>query len=313
MRTPGHPGARQNPPVSGNRVAAPRPDAYSRRMPITSRTGSRTLTPELCRHLDEWVGIQPLTHDLHSGDVGWQLRFDDTTLLDSVLLWEADGTVVAGGLLDGDGLRPAVAPTHRGDPALARAMAHTCDGLAYADVAPDTALAAELRRRGWAPGPSPWSLLYRDLTPADRDRTDPLVRPLAGPDDVSARTAVQRSAFGARSTFRPALWQRMSEGPTYAPRFDLVAWTVEDEAVAAATGWFAGPGRCAILEPVGTHADHRRQGHGRRVNLAVMAALARAGASGVRVHTPAANAAAVAAYLSCGLREVARTPTLFAP
>ena len=40
-------------------------------MPITSRTGGRTLAPELCRHLDEWVGIQPLTHDLHSGDVGW--------------------------------------------------------------------------------------------------------------------------------------------------------------------------------------------------------------------------------------------------
>jgi hypothetical protein len=44
-----------------------------------------------------------------------------------------------------------------------------------------------------------------------------------------------------------------------------------------------------------------------------MTALARAGASGVRVHTPAANAAAVATYVSCGLREVARTSTLIAP
>jgi len=282
-------------------------------MPITPRTGGRTLTPELCRHLDEWVGIQPLTHDLHSGDVGWQLRFDDATLQDSVLLWEADGVVVAGGLLDGGGLRPAVAPTHRRDPALAEAMAQACDGLAYADVAPDTALSAELRRRGWTPDPSPWSLLHRELDPADAGPVDPLVRQLAGPDDVAARTAVQRSAFGARSTFRPELWKRMSEGPTYDARFDLVAWTEAGEAVAGATGWFAGPGRCAILEPVGTHADHQRQGHGRRVNLAVMAALARAGASGVRVHTPAANVAAVATYVSCGLREVARVSTLLAP
>ena len=44
-----------------------------------------------------------------------------------------------------------------------------------------------------------------------------------------------------------------------------------------------------------------------------MAALAHAGASGVRVHTPLANTAAVAAYASSGLREVTRTPTLTAP
>ena len=55
---------------------------------------------------------------------------------------------------------------------------------------------------------------------------------------------------------------------------------------------------------MGTHRDHQRQGYGRRVNLAVMAALARAGAGGIRVHTPASNEAAVRAYESCGLRRV---------
>jgi ribosomal protein S18 acetylase RimI-like enzyme len=70
------------------------------------------------------------------------------------------------------------------------------------------------------------------------------------------------------------------------------------------TGWFAGRGATAILEPVGTHRDHRRRGYGRRVTLAVMAALARAGASGIRVHTPASNRAAVRAYEACGLRQV---------
>ena len=282
-------------------------------MPITARTGGRELAPVLARHLDDWTTWQPLAHDLHSGDVGWQLRVDDATLAGSVLLWESDGVVVAGGLLDDGGLRPAVAPTHRIDAGLGEAMADVCAGLRYADVAPDTAASDELLRRGWAPDPAPWVLLYRDLGPADTAPADPLVRPLDGPDDVAARTAVQRSAFGAPSTFRPELWQRMSEGPTYDPRFELVAWTAEGTAVAAATGWFAGPGRCAILEPVGTHAEHQRQGHGGRVNRAVIAALAGAGASGVRVHTPLANTAAVAAYTSCGLREVTRTPTLTAP
>jgi ribosomal protein S18 acetylase RimI-like enzyme len=115
---------------------------------------------------------------------------------------------------------------------------------------------------------------------------------------------VQRSAFAPGSTFTPELWARTAEGPSYDGRFDMVTWTTDGRPAAAATGWFAGPGRPAILEPVGTHRDHRRQGYGRRVNLAVMAALARAGAVAVRVHTPASNEAAVRAYEACGLRQV---------
>ena len=80
--------------------------------------------------------------------------------------------------------------------------------------------------------------------------------------------------------------------------------------MSAATAWSAGPGTCAILEPVGTHADHRGGGHGRRVVLAALGALARAGASGVTVHTPASNRTAVAAYESCGLRPLQSTEAL---
>jgi len=124
---------------------------------------------------------------------------------------------------------------------------------------------------------------------------------------------VQRSAFGPRSTFQPELWHRMTTGPTYDARFEQVTWTPTGEAAAAATGWFAGEGRCAILEPVATHVDHRRQGYGRRVNLGVIAALARAGASGVRVQTPASNPAAVATYEACGLRHVDWSTALVRP
>ncbi|NUS51001.1 MAG: hypothetical protein HOQ22_08185, partial [Nocardioidaceae bacterium] len=45
----------------------------------------------------------------------------------------------------------------------------------------------------------------------------------------------------------------------------------------------------------------------------VLGALARAGAGGVRVHTPASNEAAVRAYESCGLRAVDWTVALVAP
>jgi hypothetical protein len=105
----------------------------------------------------------------------------------------------------------------------------------------------------------------------------------------------------------------MTTGPTFDGRFEMVTWTPEGQAAAAATGWFAGPGRCAILEPVGTHADHRRRGYGTRANLGVMAALARAGASAIKVATPASNSGAVAAYRACGLRLVEVSTALVRP
>jgi ribosomal protein S18 acetylase RimI-like enzyme len=124
---------------------------------------------------------------------------------------------------------------------------------------------------------------------------------------------VQRSAFAPGSTFTVDRWEQMRTGPTYDPRFEIVTWTPDGQPAAAATGWFAGVGRCAILEPVGTHRDHQGRGYGRRVNLAVMAALARAGADGVRVHTPGSNTAAVRTYRACGLREATVTTALARP
>jgi len=44
-----------------------------------------------------------------------------------------------------------------------------------------------------------------------------------------------------------------------------------------------------------------------------MAALARAGASGVKVFTPASNAAALATYESCGMRHVDWATALVRP
>jgi len=94
------------------------------------------------------------------------------------------------------------------------------------------------------------------------------------------------------------------------PALDLLARDADGQPVAAATAWAAGPGRCGILEPMGTHRAARGRGHGRGVVLAALAALARAGASGVTVHTPASNSGAVATYVSCGLRPLQSTEAL---
>ena len=281
-------------------------------MVIRVRRGARDLAVELAPWLDRWVEHQPCTVDLHSGDVGWHLRLPDTHLDGCFRLWENGDGVLAAGLTDNGVLRLAISPEARDSSGLAEAIAESCD-VDYVDAPAGTALHDLLTAAGWSPDPDPWALLYKALGPDDAAHVDPDTRTLDGPDDVAARTAVQRSAFAPGSTFHPDLWRRMTTGPTYDARFEMVTWTAEDEPAAAATGWFAGAGRCALLEPVGTSSGHRREGYGRRVSLAVTAALAAAGASGVRVHTPTSNLAAVCTYEACGLRVVDRTVALVAP
>ena len=282
-------------------------------MTIDLLTGGRDLAEAVSDPLACWVGEAPLTPQLHPGDIGWHLRLADDALAGAFLLWKDAGEPVAVGLAEDTVLRLAVAPGHDRRPEVAEAVAEVAAGFGYVDALSGTALRRLLLERGWSADPDPWVLLHKELTDQDAAWSDPDTRPLAGAADVEARTAVQRSAFSPGSTFHPDLWQRMTTGPTYDPRFELVTRTPDGEPAAAATGWFAGPGRCALLEPVGTHQDHQRRGYGRRVNLAVMAALAAAGASGIRVHTPASNRAAVAAYEACGLRQVEWTTAVIAP
>ncbi|WP_229871995.1 GNAT family N-acetyltransferase, partial [Streptomyces longisporoflavus] len=74
----------------------------------------------------------------------------------------------------------------------------------------------------------------------------------------------------------------------------------QDNAVAAATVWSAGPGKPGLLEPVGVHADHRGHGYGTAISVAAAAALRELGASSALVSTPSSNTAAVATYKAAG-------------
>jgi GNAT superfamily N-acetyltransferase len=280
---------------------------------VSLRRGGRTLGVSLLAVLDEWTGQAPYTANLHSGDIGWHLRMSDDALEDAFLLWCVDDRPAAVGLAEGTVLRTALAPDRWGSAELAHGMTGTMSEFEYVDVLAGTAVRHHLLGRGWSADPDPWVLLHKGLGADDASWCDPDTRPLHGASDVAARVAVQRSAFAPGSTFTVEHWHRLVSGPSYDARFELVTWTPSGEPAAAATGWFAGPDRCAILEPVGTHQDHQRKGYGRRVNLAVMAALAAAGASGVRVHTPASNAAAVRAYETCGLRQIDWTTALVRP
>lgn len=238
------------------------------------------------RALGEWTPVDAPSGGLHPGDVGWQLRFDDAAFL----LWTVDAEPAAVGFLDGGVLRVTAAPGADLEALAADAESvlepgdDACDGLPIA---------------GWQADEEAWAVLSWAPQPVS-SRAE-----LVDVGNAAERALVQRSAF-KNSTFSVERWRAMKGSPAGDLAVESLVRTPAGEPAAAATGWFAGVGRCGLLEPVGTHPDHRGHGYGRDAVWGACAALAERGASAVAVLTPFSNTAAVALYRSAGftvLRE----------
>lgn len=70
------------------------------------------------------------------------------------------------------------------------------------------------------------------------------------------------------------------------------------------TAWSAGPGKPALLEPFGVHADHRRRGYGAAICRAAAAHLRKMGSSSVLVCTPTSLQSAVNTYEAAGYERL---------
>lgn len=277
--------------------------AYTREQP--GRAGEREIREALCG----WEPVGGYLGQLHIGDVGWMLRLPDDVVDAGLHVWRDDrGAIVAVGLLHSPqvlalGVDPRL---HLHVPLGERLAADAVEVLSGGDMYVDAPFAAAVRTvlaaEGWDLDDDPWPAFYRPLTVADASGTDADAVPVRSDDDLAGRVAVQRVMFAATQSDETS-WQRMRASASYDPDLDILL-RAEGVPVAAATAWSAGPGRCGLLEPVGTHRDHRGAGYGRRALIAACAALARAGASGVAVFTPGSNAPAVALYRSCGFRTV---------
>jgi ribosomal protein S18 acetylase RimI-like enzyme len=236
------------------------------------------------RALCGWTPVDVPAGGVHPGDVGWHLRFDDA----AVLVWIDDVAPVAAGFLDGAVLRVTAAPG-----ADLGALAADAEEL----LEPGNARCDGLPVPGWELAQETWLVMSWNPRPAS-SRAEPVDE--AGAAD---RVLVQRSAF-AGSTFTLERWRTMKRSPAGGLAVEALVRTPTGQPAAAATGWFAGVGRCGLLEPVGTHADHRGHGYGRDAVLGACAALANRGASAVAVATPSTNDAAVALYRSAGFTVV---------
>ncbi|MEU1895998.1 GNAT family N-acetyltransferase [Streptomyces pristinaespiralis] len=258
--------------------------------------------------LREWQ-YEGAPMQLHPGDLGWFWRSGAEATAAAVRTWRRDGRILAVGLLDGPGLlRLTIAPDARRDGELARQLAEDVSGpergvLPAGKVnveAPVGALVQDLLSEdGWS-ADEPWTPLRRDLTEPVKD---PGVRiEVVGPEQAHVFAAVLRAAFDG-SRFTKERWHAMAAGLPYADARCLLAYDELGSAVAAVTVWSAGPGRPGLLEPMGVHREHRRQGYGRAITVAAAAALQELGSSSALVCTPSSNAGAVAAYRSAGFRQ----------
>ena len=244
--------------------------------------------------LTAWTPARAPGGGVHPGDLGWHLRLPGA----DVLLWTAGDEPMAAGFLDGDVLRVTTAPG-----ADLPGLAADATGLAASAV-------DGLPIPGWQPRhDEPRLVLSRapQPVPAAAGRA----RPVTGAD-VPDRVLVQRTAFTG-STFTVDRWHTMRQSPAGHLAVDVLVRTPAGEPAAAATGWFAGPGRCGLLEPVGTHPGHRGHGYGRDAVLGACGALTARGASAVAVVTPASNEAAVALYRSAGFTVVGENHVLVRP
>jgi ribosomal protein S18 acetylase RimI-like enzyme len=274
--------------------------------------GGRDLAGEAIATLADWAPRWGCVTSLHAGDVGWHLRLDDANLDETIVVVRDRAEVVAVALVESSGLRPTLRPDRWDDNDLAVTLGTLAASLAeslgdhamaYCDVPPQSALRAWLIAHGWELDPDPWAAMYRPLAAVDAALGVALAESVATDGDVADRVDVQFSAF-EHSTFTVQRWHQMAAGPGFRRDLDLLRRDADGVPVAGATAWTAGPGRVGILEPVGTHRDHVRQGHGRAVVLAAIGALARAGASGVSVQTPLSNDTAIHAYVRAGLQVV---------
>ena len=277
--------------------------AYTREQP--GRAGEAEIRDVLCG----WEPVRGYRGQLHVGDVGWMLRLPDDVVDPGLHVWrDGRGTIVAVGLLPAPqvlalGIDPQL---HFEVPLGERLAADAADLLTgdemYVDAPFGAAVRSVLAGSGWDLDDDPWPAFYRPLTAADAGWSDPDATPVHTDDDLAGRVAVQQVMF-ASSQSDATSWQRMRASVTYDPDLDILVRS-QGVPVAAATAWSAGPDRCGLLEPVGTHRDHRGAGHGRRALMAACAALAGAGASGIAVFTPGSNAPAVALYRSGGFTVV---------
>lgn len=280
------------------------------------------------RRMQAAVAAASASTGLRIGDLAWLMRGQTHRHLAlDIRLWErGDGQLIGWTFVRADGsFNVFVVPGHA-DAAFidemlavvdeaARAAAAAGDsidglstfGLDPARSAEDRALAAGLERRGFVATPDTGGFLRRGLA----EISDPVLPPGYRLAVVETSVQVRGRVETHRAVFAPSevtlgAYERVRRTWPYRAELDCIVETGDGVVAAFCTAWIDAEHAQGLLEPVGTHPAHLRQGLGRAVCLSALAALRSAGANVAEVAF--ASETALALYRSLGFEWSAAEP-----
>jgi GNAT superfamily N-acetyltransferase len=153
----------------------------------------------------------------------------------------------------------------------------------------------------------------RSLDDIEEPRAPPGYRltTMADYADTASRSAAHRSAFAPGSQFTDDVYAVVRATWPYRADLDCACVAPDGSVASYALAWLDDSNAVGELEPVGTHADHRRRGLARATNLFALQRLRDEGAKTALVACREADAdpAACALYASIGFRERRRLVT----
>ena len=179
----------------------------------------------------------------------------------------------------------------------------------------DTARAALLTRRGYRRGEPHYVYRIRPLSLPIPDTPLPdgyAIRHVRDSSEAAKRVAVHHSAF-VGSTMNETKYRQVMTAPTYRPELDLVAVDPHGTFAAFTIVWHDTDNHLGVFEPVGCHADHRRQGLARAVMCEGLRRLVSQGAKQALVASQPGNDAANPLYESLGFADAQQSRPWFKP
>ena len=238
------------------------------------------LMQELCA--ETWRRLGPHA-PIHVGDVAWWMYQRPNRLAEArVQLWLEDGACVAfawNWLSKGD-LDCLVHPDR---------PQYFDDVLAWADAPTvfaqesDTDKIARLEAHGYRPVEVEGEAYNHMVRSLEGELGEPQVPDgyrlrTVGPADLERRVEVHRAAF-APSRVVPESYARLQREWPYRMDLDHVIEAPDGTFAAFCLAWLDEENRAGLLEPVGTHPDHRRRGLATAVCLGALRALRAEGAT----------------------------------
>lgn len=242
---------------------------------------------------------------IHIGDLPWRMYQHLNKLSeDQVELWLERGDVVAWAWLDDGELDFEVHPDHKQLVSEVLAWANARSVLAL-EIHSESVRALE--DAGYRRSDKKW---YEHMVRALDDLPEPAVpagyriRSVEGDADVERRVEVHRAAF-APSRVVPESYRAVMRAYPYRAELDNVVVAPDGSFAAFCLCWIDVENRVGLLEPVGAHPAHRRQGLAAAACVAGLRALRHAGADTAVIYSAGASQA-FRVYERIGFRSNSR-------